>query len=274
MRRFLGILGLPKVENHPCFQLRVTPLGNFQVWRGIQPIPASGWRREKSRQLFQLLLTFRNSPLDRDQIIDYLWPNLESQVAQRNFKVALNNLYQVLEPEREPGSESAYIYREGTIYNLRPGADIWLDCQDFLERIHQAEYQVKNQPDQAIHVLQAAADLYPGEYLPEARYETWAAIEREHLAVHFLRAADRLAELYLATNQIQPAIATCQRILMVDNCWERAYRTLMQAYARLGDHGQVARTYQRCLQTLQTELEVTAAPETEALYHQLVEDKD
>ncbi len=274
VRRILEVLGLPKVELHPGFQLRVTTLGNFQVWRGVQPIPPSGWRREKSRQLFQLLLTFRNSPLDRDQIIDYLWPNLESQVAQRNFKVALNNLYQVLEPEREPGSESAYIYREGTIYNLRPGADIWLDCQDFLERIHQAELHFKSQPDQAIHVLQAAVGLYPGEYLPEARYETWAAIEREHLAVHFLRAADRLAELYLATNQIQPAIATCQRILMVDNCWERAYRTLMQAYARLGDHGQVARTYQRCLQTLHTELDVTAAPETEALYHQLVEDKD
>lgn len=274
VRRLLGVLGLPKVELHPGFQLRVTTLGNFQVWRGVQPIPPNGWRREKSRQLFQLLLTFRNSPLDRDQIIDYLWPNLESQVAQRNFKVALNNLYQVLEPEREPGSESAYIYREGTVYTLRPGADIWLDCQEFLERIHQAELNVNSQPDQTMHFLQAAVDLYTGEYLPEARYETWAAIEREHLAVHFLRAADRLAELYLATKQIQPAIATCQRILMVDNCWERAYRTLMQAYARLGDHGQVARTYQRCLQALHTELDVTAASETKALYHQLIEEKD
>lgn len=274
VRRILRVLGIPKVEFHPGFQLRVTTLGNFQVWRGVQPIPSNGWRREKSRQLFQLLLTFRHSPLDRDQIIEYLWPNMETQAAQRNFKVALNNLYQVLEPEREPGTDSAYIHREGTVYNLRPGADLWLDCEDFLDRIHQAEPSDKIQPDQAIPILQSAIDLYQGEYLPEARYETWAAIEREHLAVHFLGAADHLSELYLATDQIELAIATSQGILSVDNCWERAYRLLMQAYARLGDHGQVARTYQRCQQALNTELDVAPAPETKALYQQLVEDKN
>jgi LuxR family maltose regulon positive regulatory protein len=274
VRRILNSIGLPKVELHPGFQLRVTTLGSFQAWRGIQPIPANGWHREKSRQLFQLLLTFRNAPLDRDQIIDYLWPNLEPQVAQRNFKVALNNLYQVLEPEREPGSNSAFIYREGTIYNLRPGADIWLDCDEFLNGFHQAELKAKSQPDEAISQLAAALTLFQGDYLPEARYETWAAIEREHLEVHFLRAADHLSELYFTAGQIEAAIAVCQRILTVDNCWERAYRLLMRAYARLGDHGQVARTYQRCLQTLHNELDVSPAMETEALYHRLVEDQN
>jgi len=61
-----------------------------------------------------------------------------------------------------------------------------------------------------------------------------------------------------------------QRILARDNCWERAYRHLMQAYNALGDRGQLARTYQRCLQTLKDELDVPPSQETQDLYRKLV----
>jgi DNA-binding SARP family transcriptional activator len=67
-------------------------------------------------------------------------------------------------------------------------------------------------------------------------------------------------------------ISICQRVLAVDNCWERAYRFMMKAYARLGDHGQVARTFQACRDVLQTELDVAPAPETFELYHSLLQD--
>jgi DNA-binding SARP family transcriptional activator len=43
----------------------------------------------------------------------------------------------------------------------------------------------------------------------------------------------------------------------------------MTVYDHLGNHGQVARTYQRCQQTLQAELDVSPADETEALYQEL-----
>jgi LuxR family maltose regulon positive regulatory protein len=268
-RRLLAIMGLPNVQFHPGYQLRTTTLGNFQVARGDQVIPNNGWRREKSRQLFQLLLTYRNAPLDREQIIEYLWPDQELASAQRNFKVTLSTLYQVLEPEREAGSESAYVMREGTVYNLRPGADIWLDAQVFEDSLEQAENILEEDPQAAIEMLQDAASLYQGEYLPDARYETWAAGEREHQAVLFLRAADRLSELYLDQERWEETIDICQRILSFDNCWERAYRHLMLAFYSLGDRGQTARTYQRCVQTLQAELDVSPSAETEALYRRL-----
>ena len=269
VRRLLAAMGLPKVQYHPGYQLRTTTLGSFQVARGEQAIPNNGWRREKSRQLFQLLLTYRNAPLDREQIIEYLWPGQELASAQRNFKVTLSTLYQVLEPEREAGSESAYVIREGTVYNLRPGADIWLDAQVFEDSVEQAESFSEAETQSAIEMLQKALGLYQGEYLPDARYETWAAGEREHLAVLFLRSADRLSELHLSRENWEEAIDICQRILSFDNCWERAYRHLMLAFYSLGDRGQTARTYQRCVQSLQAELDVAPSAETEALYKRL-----
>jgi DNA-binding SARP family transcriptional activator len=217
--------------------------------------------------LFQLLLTYRHAPLDRDQICEHLWPGADPATAQRNFKITLNTLYQALEPEREPGSESAFILREGTTYSLRPGADIWLDSEEFA----QAARCAATAP--GLDLLQRAVSLYPGEYLPETLYETWAAEERERLSALFLEIADRLVEAYIQHERFSEAIDLSQRILAQDNCWERAYRHLMLAYDRLGDRGQVGRAYQKCVQTLRGELDVNPAPETENLYQRLVGDK-
>jgi LuxR family transcriptional regulator, maltose regulon positive regulatory protein len=261
--QLLEELGLSGIEHHPGFRLRVQTLNGFQVWRGDELFPANGWRREKSRQLFQLLVTYRNTPLDRDQICEHLWPEADPATAQRNFKIALNTLYQTLEPEREPGSDSAFILREGTTYNLRPRADIWLDAEQFTESAHRAA----SSPD--LDLLQRTVNLYPGDYLPETLYETWAAEERERMATLFLETADRLADALIQGERYAEAIDLSQRILAQDNCWERAYRHLMLAYDRLGDRGQVGRTYQKCVQTLHDELDVVPSPETKNLYESL-----
>ena len=256
-------LGLPGIQAHPGYQLRIQSLGSFQVWRGDEAIPSNGWRREKSKQLFQLLLTYRHAPLDRDQICEHLWPEAEPSTAQRNFKIALNTLYQVLEPDREAGSESAYILRESSTYGLRPQADIWFDADEFIRLVKDG----RGDP----LLLQQAVDLYRGEYLPDSIYENWAAEESERLSVLFLETADGLADIFVKQKKYNEAIELCQRILSYDNCWERAYRHMMLAYDGLNDRGQVGRTYQRCVQTLQDELDVSPAPETQKLYHQLTE---
>ena len=267
--RLLLKLGLSETTFHPGYQLRIHTLGSFHVWRGDQVLSNKSWRREKARQLFQLLLINRTAPLDRDQVIEHLWPGMDPTTAQRNFKVTLNTLYRVLEPDREPGSESSYIIREGTTYGIRPGADIWLDTEAFSEAVKRAVSLLEGEPSQAASEFERALSLYEGEFLPDARYEVWAAGERERLSVLFLRSADRLSELYIQQARFQEAIDLSQRILSSDNCWERAYRHQMLAYHKRGDRGQVARVYQRCVQTLRAELDVSPAPETETLYQAL-----
>lgn len=266
VKKLLADLGLPRISLHPGYQLKISTLGSFQVSRGRKGIEAKGWRREKTRQLFQLLLTFRQAPLDREQIFEHLWPGEQPKSAGRNFKVALSTLYNVLEPDREPGSESAYILRQGSIYAIRPDADYWLDVDEFQANLKKSE---QSEGASELNYLETAVGYYQGEYLPDARYESWAAIEREHLSVKFLHAADRLCELYLKNDRFEDVIDLAQYILIQDNCWERAYRHMMEAYHQLGDHGQMARTYQRCVQTLRDELDVSPSLETKHLYSQL-----
>mgnify|MGYP001232229857 FL=1 len=267
--RLLASLGLGQTTHHPGYRVRVYTLGAFAAFKGDAPIPANSWRRAKARQLFQLLLTYRHTALDRDQILEHLWPGMEPAAAGRNFKVTLNTLYQVLEPDRPPGADSAFVQRDGTAYCLRQGADLWLDAERFAALVTQARAAGHESPARAMPLLEEAVALYRGDYLPDALYEAWAAAERERLAVMFLGAADRLAEHYLDGGRFAPAIEIAHRILAADNCWERAYRHLMIAYHHLGDRGQVARVYQRCVQTLRDELDVPPTAETAALFAEL-----
>ncbi|RME85635.1 MAG: hypothetical protein D6775_02270 [Caldilineae bacterium] len=269
---YLKRLGLPDISLHPGYRLRVYTLGEFQVWRGRHFIPPGGWQRKSSRLLFQLLLSFYDEALERDQIVEYLWPDLPYDKARTNLKVALATLYNVLEPDRKPGGESAYIVREGTFYRLRPEADLWLDAREFLSIAGRLKTAPRPLPDALAAKLAKALDLYKGEFLPDARYENWAAPLREQLVVQFLQAADALSEYYLHKHRPHEAGALCQRILACDNCWERAYRHLMMAYAQLGDAGQVARTFKRCAQALEEELGIAPTAETRELYRRLIEE--
>jgi len=90
--------------------------------------------------------------------------------------------------------------------------------------------------------------------------------------VRFLQSGDRLCELYQESDP-ESVIKICQRVLSVDDCWERAYRFMMRAYARLGDHGRVARTFQTCQEVLRSELDVAPAPQTIDLYRSLIGDQ-
>ncbi len=271
----LGELGLAEVHAHPGYQLRVHTLGTFHVFRGEAEVETRDWQRDKARQLFQLLLTQRGGWLQRDEIVERLWPNLSPEAALRDFKVALNALNRALEPGRTTDSPFAFIVRDGVSYRLRPEADLWLNSAQF-EAESQAGLRSANQDerDQAIAHLQDALDLYSGNYLPDALYDDWASGERERLLSLFLRAADKLAGMLVESGHYTQALDICGRILGYDPCWERAYRWLMLAYARQGDRTLALRTYRRCATTLQAELGVEPAPATMALYDRILQSEE
>ncbi len=269
--RLLTDIGLPDVQMHPGYQLRVNTLGNFRVWRGDVEIDTREWKRDKARQLFQLLLTRHGKPLQREEITEKLWPALSPEAAQRDFKVALNALNKVLEPNREADAPFAYILRQGTSYFIRPDADMAIDANQFEKECEaglRMSDAISHQPT-AISHLQSAMRLYSGDFLPDAIYEDWASEERERLLALYLRAADKLAGVLIDRAQYDEGLEVCQKILARDACWERAYRLMMTAYSKQGNRPQALKTYQRCVEMLKSELDVAPSSATVELYEEI-----
>jgi DNA-binding SARP family transcriptional activator len=270
-QRLLARMGLAGSEIHPGYQLRIQTLGPFRVWRGAQEIAPDDWRREKARQILQVLLTHRGRLLDRDQIVEMLWPGSDPETGQRNFNVALSTLRRILQPDREPRAPSAYVVRDGTLYGLRPTADLWLDTVHFECLVEEGDQLFANNVEAAIDRYREALACYQGEYLEECPYEDWCSEERERLLTLFLRTADRMSRVFAEREEWEEAIKICRSILARDNCWERAYRVMMTAYAQLSNRTQALRAYRSCEQCLREELDVAPSPATRRLYASILD---
>ncbi|MGF1506623.1 MAG: BTAD domain-containing putative transcriptional regulator, partial [Anaerolineae bacterium] len=263
----LRSLGLEHLTHHPGYQLRVHLLGAFQVFRGEERLSQSDWQRDKARHLFQFLLTRRDVLLEKERILDAMWPDLSPRSANQHFKVSLNALYHALEPDRVPGSPSAYIVREGNRYGIREGADMVVDVDVFTQRVAEADDLVTHDPDAALARYQQALDVYQGEYLHEFTYDAaWYREERERLHSMYLRTADRVAQMLAEREQWERVLAVCGQMLQQDDCWERAYRLMMRAHVALGNRPHAIKVYQRLVERLKTELDTVPSEQTTALF--------
>ncbi len=257
--RLLSEAGLDEQDDHPGYTVWVRTLGSFSVWRGDTLVTAHEWQREKARKLFQLLATHREKVLQREQIVDLLWPDLPPEAGIRDFKVALNALNRALEPARPRDAQPFFVIRKGNAYGLNPAARLEIDVDHF-ERLAASN---------DVASLRQALALYQDDYLPDCRYDDWAAAPRDRLAQVYLAAAGRLGQLLTSASNWDEAIALGQTALARDPCWEPGCRLLMQAYAGQGNLSQVQNAYNRCRAVLKDELGVEPSAETQALLAKL-----
>lgn len=252
-------LDLSHTDYHPGYGLSIQTLGKFEVWRGNNLTNARDWQREKARQLFQFFINNRGKWFSRDQLTDRLWPNLDLEASNQNLKVALNALNRALEPGREPGQNPFFIQRYDALYGLNPAACVKLDVDDFIQLTSSSE------PED----LQAALELYQGDYLSDGETETWSFETRERMREVYLGTAHKLAEYHLNNAHYDETMRICHAILSIDHCNEPAFRLLMRSHAFRGNQSGVHSVFQRCTTLLQEDLDVSPSNETINLYHEL-----
>ncbi|MCB0133951.1 MAG: bacterial transcriptional activator domain-containing protein [Caldilineaceae bacterium] len=264
------------LEGNPAYPgseapLRVQTLGGFRSWRFGEEIAPTAWGREKATHLFQFFLTLRRRYLHKEQIVDRLWPDLDMDRGDRDFKVALNSINKALEPDRQAWSEAQFVRRHGLAYGLNLEA-VWLDTEvfDLLSATgNQALLQTPPDRDLAVRCFEAAIGLYHGDFLPERRYEDWSSAERERLQVLALNTMTELAELLLEQAPLE-SLRLTQRVLAIDPVWEDAYRVQMRAFMSQQNRPLALRTYERCVAALAEEFDVPPLPETTALYRKIM----
>lgn len=263
------------LEGNPAYPgsgalLRVQTLGGFRAWRNDAEIAPTAWGREKAVHLFQFFLTLRRRYLHKEQIVDRLWPDLDSDRGDRDFKVALNSVNKALEPDRQAWSEAQFVRRFGLAYGLNLES-IWLDIEVFdllVAEGNQALMQTPVNDEAAIRCFEGAIGLYRGDFLPERRYEDWSSAERERLQVLALNTMTVLADLLLARAPLE-SLRLTQQVLAIDPVWEDACRVQMRAFMSQHNRALALRTYEQCVRALSEEFDAPPLPETTALYRQI-----
>ena len=252
---------------HPRYSLRISTLGLFILQRGTEIVSGMEWHREKSKSLFQFLLAHRGRYLDREEILTELWPDIDTETAENRFKVTLNALNQVLEPDRPPRAPTRFIQRRGNAYGINLEAPLYCDAiamEDLLKRALDCD-----NASIALDLHQKALSIYQGDFLPDCLYMDWSRSERDRLRMVYKEALTRTAEMQIQQGDYFNALRYTQRALAVDNCMESAYRLLMRIYNHLGNRVEAMRTYEHCVKCLREELDVEPMAETISLYEEI-----
>src|SRR5205823_10486640 len=108
-----------------CLEL----LGRFRVSVGERVVDDDAWRLRKAAAIVKLLALAPEQRLHRDQVLEWLWPDLSARSAGNNLKYTLHAARAVLDGT-EPGS-GAWLQLRDEHLALRPPADLWIDVAAF-----------------------------------------------------------------------------------------------------------------------------------------------
>lgn len=244
--------------------IRFQTLGNFVLWRDGVKISSKEWGRDKTVQLIQYLISYRQRhALHKEHIMEHLWEEGDD----RDFKVALHGVNKMLEPDRPSRTEPIYLERQGITYQLNMDK-VWIDVEAVEKYIIIGNEALADDSACAKKAFKAAIALYQGSYLPNRIFADWTTEEREKIQVLILGAYTVLAELLVNENPME-CVRLTQQAIAIDPTWEDAYKIQMQAYIAKGNRPQALKTYQKCADVLDEEYGIDPLPATKNLLKEI-----
>jgi DNA-binding SARP family transcriptional activator/tetratricopeptide (TPR) repeat protein len=248
----------------PPLVLRV--LGGFAVRRGGFAAGDAVWgpRRRAAQRLVRFLLAHRDRRVPEDELFEAFWPKTETTAARRSLQVTASSARSVLDPG---GAERSALEVVDRTYRLALSERDVVDADEF-ERA--ARTALERDDDRGTAKLEAAAERWAGEPLPEDRYEDWAATWRERLIELYARVLGALADARSRAGDQPGALDASRRQVDLDPLDEEAQRRLIVAYARSGRRGEALRQFLACRRALLDGLGLEPVEETAALQRRIL----
>ena len=239
-------------------------MGGFSLRRGGFAVDDETWGRRAAQRLVRFLLVHRGAAVPEDELFEAFWPDRAPSSARRSLQVELSSARAVLDPA---GAERSVLVVADRTYRLELRARDVVDADEF-ERAASAALGATGV--ERASLLEAAAERWGGEPLPEERFEGWATFWRERLIDLNSRVLGSLADACSAVGDHAGAVDAARRQVELDPLDEAAQRRLMVAFARSGRRGHALRQYLACRRALVDELGIEPAEATTALQRRVL----
>ncbi len=242
--------------------LAISLLGSLRV--AIDQHAVQTFSTTKAEALLAYLVVEQNRAHERSALAALLWPDQRPSLARNNLRQTLFRLRQAL-GDKEQAVPFLVLTRTTVRFNL--DCSYWLDV---------AQFSTAVRPPRDIAQLTQALTLFQGDFLEQitlgdsAEFEEWATVQRQWYRQKLLDAAYQVADHYLAAGQPEAAQEFAWRQVALEPLREEGHRQVMSALAWRGQRSAAVAQYERCVALLASELGVPPAPETQALYQQII----
>lgn len=250
----------------PLLQLRL--FGNLRVYCGGVPLIYKYLSRTKIRRLLSFLALNQQRAVSRDTLIEYLWPYLDFERAQKNLYTSWCMLAKGL------GSESVkdcpYIQRNGETYQLNASL-VTCDTQLFENSARGILFETPDREAQTgrlyeleeLYCDSLVADI-PADGFIQAKMEGYRCLMVDSLLL-------TTRQLRYA-KELEKALYYARAAYELDETREDVYRELMDTQLEAGQRTSAMQTYFSCKRYLSDELGILPSKSTTALYQDLLLD--
>jgi LuxR family maltose regulon positive regulatory protein len=241
----------------------------FIVFVGERMVKEKEWKSKKAKTILKYLLCMRNKGyIDKEVLMELLWPDEDPRKSAQRFHVALASLRKTLEPELAKGVRSSYISRSGHAYWIDIGEEGIIDSEEFVKELSKAKSE--RDPQKALNYFMNSESIYKGDFLEEDLYEDWCSDEREKYKENYLFALTKIIEYYDTGENYEGCITAANNYLKIDKYDEEIIRLLMNCYSLTGNKAMAIKIYEKSKNNIKKELCCHLSDETEALYKELV----
>ncbi|MDR7085774.1 DNA-binding SARP family transcriptional activator [Aeromicrobium panaciterrae] len=233
-------------------------LGNGTV------VPSSQWTTGKTSDLLRLLAMSSDQIVSSKSIIAKLWPDVPDAKAAASLHTATAQIRKVL------GKDSIMRHLSGL--QLR---GCWVDVAAHQQLGNDIAAAMRSRDFAGVVTAAKQAEaLYVDDFHAHEDDSDWAADIRDDLLTQRKLMLADAAESAIELGWMRDAIEMSALAISLDACFERAHRSLMRAYAGIGETDSAMRSYERCRRNLKTNLNALPSSQTEALQRQLTKVDD
>lgn len=242
-------------------EIQIRMLGGLTVHRpdGSQ-VDDAAWRTGKTTDLLRLLALSKGRYVPCDSLLDRLWPHSPEDRARASLRTAASHIRRVI-------GVNCLCRHLGGIALL----DAWTDVDTFLDLARAtSSASMAGFHARALRLARPAEHLYAGDFHAYDDDSTWARQTRQVLGRARVLMLTDAAESSVAERRFREAVELAERAIELDRCAEQPYRTLMEAYAELGETDHALRAFETYRALLAEELGADPSPITRDLHVRLL----
>ncbi|WP_042345427.1 tetratricopeptide repeat protein [Bacillus massiliigorillae] len=230
-------------------ELMIQTLGTLKILYQNTPVVI---KRNASLRLFQYFITYRNKKIDKDLLLEEVFPDGDLRSLQNQFHVSLSVLRKSLEPNLISGIHSRYVKRLDNHYQFNT-AEVSLDVDRFqvLTTLVGDEFSPGN-----IQRLLEAEQVYQGDFFEEYPYEIFLEPERNQLQSTYMKAMTILARYYYQQCDYSKCFEYFEKILRKDPYHETGYFEYIELLLKQNLVSQANKIAKKMIQLVEKELGV------------------
>lgn len=214
------------------------------------------WKTAKVKELFAYLLTHQGSYIDRDILLNQLWPGLDYRKAKVYLHTSMSYLRQLL---KEYGYSEAVTFQDNK-YKLTLDKFTWdIQLFDYIEIINPITL-----PSQ-VEKIKNLQKAYKGDYLQNEGY-LWVNDRAKMIRKKYMRILELLCDYYYNHNQQHDCVETLEQLIKYNPYSETYIRQLMTIHIELGNRIEAINVYQDFKKRLDEELGILPDKLTLSLY--------